>query len=155
MQLMVLQRESFKQEKREIEKQWQEVLQNNLETETRIRQKETRIDDLLRQLTNQLTQNSQETDPWHGKSPGPEVMQTKTGHPSKQTPTITRMGTPDVDWNDSLQDIIQEWIIILSKINKQIHATHTYIHARMHAYMHICIHTHATRTRTHSLTTWF
>ena len=70
-----------------------------METETRLRQKATQLDELLRQLTDKLTadqqtQNKQGTDPWHGKSPGPEAMQAKTGPQSKQTFITTRMGAP-------------------------------------------------------------
>ena len=145
MLMMVAQQENFKKERREMEKKFQEALQSNLETETRLRQKETQIDELLQQLTNRLATDQQtnqqtteqqtqhkQTDPWQGKSPGPEVLQNKTGPPSKQIPTTTRMGTPDVDWNDLLQDIIQEWIGTIVKINKKAPEEHVVQHRLLH-----------------------
>ena len=59
-------------------------------------------------------------------------MQAKAEPPPKQTLITTRMGAPDVDWNDLLQDTIQEWIGIISKINKQAPEEYVVQHRLVH-----------------------
>lgn len=47
---------------------------------------------------------------WRGKSPGPAAMQ------SKQTPLEKRIDTPDKEWEELLQDQINDWVTHIKKI---------------------------------------
>ena len=83
-----------KEELHAVEENWR---RQGLEAETTIRQKDIEI--VVTQQKDINTTAVNQNDPWHGKSPGPDVMQKTAAAPPKQTPMIAQMEAPDKEWS--------------------------------------------------------
>lgn len=115
--------------KQEIQTMGDKYKQQILSMETAIRQKDTKIELLETQLTeqkehkdgpgtninkevdNQKTADEQH-DPlfhhWPGQSPGPDVLQNKIGAQNKEIPMHATIRTPGKEWSELVEDTIKD-----------------------------------------------
>ena len=93
--------------------------QQHLIDETTLRQKDTEIErfnkllaekDGKTETTERQKTIASDQDPWHGQSPGPEVMQGMIKAKNKEIPMHTDIQTPDKDWSEILEDMVKDWI---------------------------------------------
>ena len=126
-QLLDKQQECFKQMHVEDMKKMEDKMREyNLSMENIIRQKDAKISELENELQKKQTLKSKETDvqdptpdDWLGKSPGPEVMQGKTMAMIRQTPMTAQMETPNGDWEELLEETVEDWVNHVSKTGRQ------------------------------------
>ena len=93
--------------------EWKQQL---LQSQTTIRQQDVEIQALENKNTDAEDIHSKSQDPWHGKSPGPEVLQNRAGTQPTQTPMEKRIDTPeDKEWEDILDEQVKGWASLTQK----------------------------------------